>query len=49
MSSEAEEIIEKFRDKSLKEFFPCFVLNQFKDDLSLEYTDFDQCVDEYYS
>ena len=33
----------------IKEFIPCFVLAQFADDKHLEYLDFDQCVDEYFS
>ena len=44
-----EEIIEKFQNKTLKEFVPCFILNQFAHEKHLEYLDFDQCVDEYFS
>jgi hypothetical protein len=43
------EMLEKFKGKSVKEFMPMFVLNQHKDEPNLEYYDFDECVDEYFS
>ena len=49
MGQQAQEIIEKFKDKTLKDFVPSFILAQFEQDKSLEYADFDQCVDEYFS
>ena len=50
MMTVTEEImIEKFKDKTIKEFLPCFLLAQHSEDKFLEYTDFDECVDEYFS
>jgi hypothetical protein len=33
----------------LREFIPCELLAANADDLYMEYYDFDQCVDEYFS
>jgi hypothetical protein len=49
MGAQNNEIIEKFKDKTLKDFVPSFILAQFEHDKSMEYADFDQCVDEYFS
>jgi len=49
MGAQNNEIIEKFKDKTLKDFVPSFILAQFDHDKFLEYADFDQCVDEYFS
>ena len=46
---DGEDIMEKFRGKVLKEFLPCELLAANADDLNMEYYDFDQCVDEYFS
>ena len=43
------EMLEKFKDKTVKEFMPMFVLSQFEKEDNLEYFDFDECVDEYFS
>lgn len=43
------EMLEKFKDKTVKEFMPMFVLAQHKHEENLEYFDFDECVDEYFS
>jgi hypothetical protein len=42
-------MLEKFKDKTVKEFMPMFVLAQHKHEENLEYFDFDECVDEYFS
>ena len=44
-----EDIIEKFKSKILKEFMPCELLAQHRQDETMEYWDFDVCVDEYFS
>ena len=44
-----EDIIEKFKGKILKEFMPCELLAQHRQDETMEYWDFDVCVDEYFS
>ena len=49
MTVDGEDIIEKFKGKVLKEFLPCELLAANAEDLNIEYYDFDQCVDEYYS
>lgn len=49
MRTEDEEIIEKFQNKTLKDFIPCFILSQFSNEKHLDYPDFDVCVDEYFS
>ena len=49
LTVDGEDIIEKFKGKVLKEFLPCELLAANASDLSIEYYDFDQCVDEYYS
>ena len=46
---DGEDIIEKFRGKVLREFLPCELLAANEDDLTIDYYDFDQCVDEYFS
>ena len=33
----------------MSDFVPCFLLEQQVSDAHLEYEDFDQCVDEYFS
>ena len=43
------EMLEKFKDKTVNEFMPMFILSQFKKEQNLEYLDFDECVDEYFS
>jgi len=48
-SAEVQEMIKKFEGKVLKEFIPCFLLEQHKEDKFMEYVDFNQCVDEYFS
>lgn len=49
MTVDGEDIIEKFKGKVLKEFLPCELLAANSNDLFIEYGDFDQCVDEYFS
>ena len=49
MTVDGEDIIEKFRGKVLREFLPCELLAANEDDLTIDYYDFDQCVDEYFS
>ena len=49
MTADGEDIIEKFKGKVLKEFLPCELLAANANDLFIEYMDFDQCVDEYFS
>jgi len=39
----------KFEGKAVADFVPCFMLAQQAEDLNIEYADFDQCVDEYFS
>lgn len=49
LTVDGEDIIEKFKGKVLKEFLPCELLAANANDLNIEYYDFDQCVDEYFS
>ena len=49
LTVDGEDIIEKFKGKVLKEFLPCELLAANINDLFIEYGDFDQCVDEYFS
>ena len=49
MTVDGEDIIEKFKGKVLKEFIPCELLASNADDFLIDYYDFDQCVDEYFS
>ena len=42
-------MLEKFQGKQVKEFMPSFVLSQFENEPALEYEDFDECVDEFFS
>ena len=49
MSEADQRILEKFRGKVLKEFMPAFLLAQHASEPTLEYEDFDECVDEYFS
>lgn len=49
LTVDGEDIIEKFKGKVLKEFIPCELLAANVNDLHMEYLDFDQCVDEYFS
>ena len=46
---DGEDIIEKFKGKVLREFLPCELLAANAEDQFIEYYDFDQCVDEFYS
>jgi len=39
-SAEVQEMIKKFEGKVLKEFIPCFLLEQHKEDKFMEYVDF---------
>ena len=41
--------MEKFADKVLKEFMPRMLLAQHSNDQFIEYLDFDQCMDEFFS
>lgn len=41
MTVDGEDIIEKFKDKVLKEFLPCQMLAANENDLFIEYVDFD--------
>ena len=49
LTVDGEDIMEKFKGKVLKEFLPCELLAANSNDLNMEYYDFDQCVDEYFS
>ena len=49
LTVDGEDIIEKFKGKVLREFLPCELLAANANDLNMEYMDFDQCVDEYFS
>lgn len=49
LTVDGEDIIEKFKNKILKEFMPCELLAQHRQDEQMEYWDFDVCVDEYFS
>lgn len=49
LTVDGDDIIEKFKDKVLKEFLPCELLAANENDEFIEYYDFDQCVDEYFS
>ena len=49
LNAQGEDIVEKFSDKVLKEFMPCMLLSQHDGDQFLEYQDFDQCMDEFFS
>lgn len=50
MLSEHEALIlQKFQGKAVADFVPVFMLEQQKDESHLEYPDFDECVDEYFS
>ena len=49
LTVDGEDIIEKFKGKVLKEFLPCELLAANANDLYMDYYDFDQCVDEYFS
>ncbi len=49
LTVDGEDIIQKFKGKVLKEFMPCELLAGNVKDLFIEYMDFDQCVDEYFS
>jgi hypothetical protein len=43
------EILKKFEGKVVQDFVPAFLLKQHESENNLEYTSFDQCVDEYFS
>lgn len=43
------ELTEKFKGKDVADFVPCFMLEQQAQESFLEYDDFDNCVDEYFS
>ena len=49
LTVDGEDIIEKFKGKVLREFIPCELLAANAEDTFIEYYDFDQCVDEYFS
>lgn len=49
LTVDGEDIIEKFKGKVLREFMPCELLAANAQDPNMEYLDFDQCVDEYFS
>ena len=50
LCSERElEILRKFEGKAVSDFVPAFLLEQQRGESFLEYADFDQCVDEYFS
>ena len=49
MTVDGEDIIEKFKGKILKEFMPAELLAQHRQDETMEYWDFDVCVDEFFS
>lgn len=49
LTVDGEDLIEKFRGKQVKEFLPCDLLAANANDQYLEYLDFDQCVDEFFS
>ena len=49
MTEEVAEMMQKYEGKVLKEFIPCFLLEQHKEDKWIEFESFDNCVDEYFS
>ena len=49
VNAQGEDIMEKFQDKVLKDFMPCMLLGQSVNQEFLEYQDFDQCMDEFFS
>lgn len=49
VNAQGEDIMEKFQDKVLKDFMPCMLLGQSGNQEFLEYQDFDQCMDEFFS
>jgi hypothetical protein len=49
LSEHETEILKKFEGKAVADFVPAFMLEQQSNEQFIEYPDFDQCVDEYFS
>lgn len=49
MNANELEMLKKFDGKIVTDFVPVFLLEQQRDELTIEYDSFDQAVDEYFS